>query len=137
MRVKSRSARTIAAIYANIQCFFLIRNFCWGNQSPKMHFIILIDFILSSKTKEPIGTVKPNVNIGDKTNIANIRYHHKISLLCPVQSYPIPAFRYLRIVDLLSIVRRFYFHPKFHEFTNELSSCEIFCRSNGKSKVFI
>lgn len=59
--------------------------------SEKMRLIFSFDFILT--TKEPIGTVKPNVNIGDKTNIANIRYHHKISLLCPVQSYPIPAFR--------------------------------------------
>lgn len=42
---------------------------------------------------EPISSTKPNVNIGDKTNIANIRLHHQISLLCPVQSYPIPAFR--------------------------------------------
>lgn len=45
---------------------------------------------------EPVGSVKPNVNIGDKTNIANIRIHHQINLLCPAQAFPVPAYRYAK-----------------------------------------
>lgn len=42
---------------------------------------------------EPVGSVKPNVNIGDRANIATVGVHHEISLLCPAQAFPMPAFR--------------------------------------------
>lgn len=42
---------------------------------------------------EPVGSVAPNVNIGDKTSIANVRIGNNISILCPAQAYPMPAFR--------------------------------------------
>lgn len=51
------------------------------------------NFMIFGHSIEPISSTKPNVNIGDKSNIANVRVRHQISLLCPVQSYPIPAFR--------------------------------------------
>lgn len=48
---------------------------------------------------EPVGSVKPNVNIGDKGNIANGRVKHQIDLLCPAQAFPVPAHRYSWTLD--------------------------------------
>lgn len=44
---------------------------------------------------EPVGSVAPNVNLGDKTMLANVRIGNDLSILCPAQAYPMPAFRYV------------------------------------------
>lgn len=49
---------------------------------------------------EPVGSVKPNVNIGDKTNLATVKLTESISLLCPAQAFPMPAFRYFWVSTL-------------------------------------
>lgn len=43
---------------------------------------------------EPIGSVSPKVNDGDKTGYMLREQGKPISLLCPAQAYPTPIFRY-------------------------------------------
>lgn len=42
---------------------------------------------------EPIGSVAPKVTNADKLNFESIDESHTMSLLCPIQSYPTPAYR--------------------------------------------
>ncbi|XP_055385728.1 cell adhesion molecule Dscam2 isoform X15 [Condylostylus longicornis] len=48
---------------------------------------------------EPVGSVAPKVDIKDKTNLANVNFNGEIALLCPAQSYPIPAFRWYKFIE--------------------------------------
>lgn len=42
---------------------------------------------------EPIGTVAPKVDLKDKVAISLTRIGYELSLICPAQGYPMPAFR--------------------------------------------
>lgn len=52
--------------------------------------------ILKCVFAEPIGSVKPHVNIGDKTNIANGKINHSLSLLCIATGWPVLSFRLIQ-----------------------------------------
>lgn len=43
---------------------------------------------------EPVGSVKPKINVQDKLQTREISQGIGIALLCPAQSYPIPAHRF-------------------------------------------
>lgn len=45
------------------------------------------------KNIEPVGSVGPKVNTGDKLKNAIAYEHDTFSLGCPSQSYPVPVFR--------------------------------------------
>lgn len=47
---------------------------------------------------EPVGSVAPKVNVGDKLNILSIKRGHITNILCPAQGYPMPAYRYLNSI---------------------------------------
>lgn len=40
-----------------------------------------------------MGSVSPKFNSNDELNMVRSRLGHAITLLCPVQAYPIPYFR--------------------------------------------
>lgn len=61
---------------------------------------ICIEFCIS----EPIGSVKPHVNIGDKMNIANGKINHSINLLCIATGWPVLSFR------LITKKQKFFIH---------------------------
>uniref|UniRef100_A0A182I5H2 Uncharacterized protein n=1 Tax=Anopheles arabiensis TaxID=7173 RepID=A0A182I5H2_ANOAR len=42
---------------------------------------------------EPLASVAPRLTSGDKSRNVDIREAHNITLLCPAQSFPVPAFR--------------------------------------------
>jgi len=42
---------------------------------------------------EPVGSVKPKINVQDKLQTREISRGIGFALLCPAQSYPIPAHR--------------------------------------------
>lgn len=42
---------------------------------------------------EPVGSVAPNVNLVDKTNLAFAHVANARNLLCLAQAYPMPNFR--------------------------------------------
>lgn len=61
------------------------------------HYLIgiwFLNILFGKKKLEPVGSVAPNVNIGDKTNIATVRIGNSCNILCPAQAYPMPAFRW-------------------------------------------
>ncbi|CAD7012105.1 unnamed protein product [Ceratitis capitata] len=45
------------------------------------------------KPLEPVGSVAPKVDINDKVKVAFKRQNSSLSLICPAQAYPMPAFR--------------------------------------------
>ncbi|XP_037024226.1 Down syndrome cell adhesion molecule-like protein Dscam2 isoform X29 [Bradysia coprophila] len=48
---------------------------------------------------EPVGSVAPKVNLGDKSRILSIRHGHVFDLLCPAQSYPMASFRWYKFIE--------------------------------------
>lgn len=42
---------------------------------------------------EPVGSVAPKVNLADELSIARVGFGLTLSIACPAQSYPVPAFR--------------------------------------------
>lgn len=42
---------------------------------------------------EPVGSVAPRINSGDKFEMVFQEKDTTFSLFCPAQSYPVPAFR--------------------------------------------
>lgn len=50
-------------------------------------------YILFSPFLEPVGSVRPKVNVNDKLNTKEVGAGETFAILCPGQSYPIPVFR--------------------------------------------
>ncbi|XP_039227510.1 Down syndrome cell adhesion molecule-like protein Dscam2 isoform X49 [Drosophila yakuba] len=48
---------------------------------------------------EPVGSVAPKVEIKDKVGIFLAKSNVSLALLCPAQSYPIPAFRWYKFIE--------------------------------------
>ncbi|XP_026835361.1 Down syndrome cell adhesion molecule-like protein Dscam2 isoform X6 [Drosophila erecta] len=48
---------------------------------------------------EPVGSVAPKVEIKDKVGIFVAKSNSSLALLCPAQSYPIPAFRWYKFIE--------------------------------------
>lgn len=44
-------------------------------------------------TLEPIGAVAPKVDLNDKVKISIAKNQKSVSLICPAQGFPMPAFR--------------------------------------------
>lgn len=44
--------------------------------------------------QEPVGSVAPRINLGDKLGFAVSEWNSSLALFCPAQSFPVPAFRY-------------------------------------------
>jgi hypothetical protein len=58
---------------------------------PKVQKIYKFD---SNFFKEPIGSVAPKVNSGERFKVNEENMGKTLSLLCPAQSYPQAIFRY-------------------------------------------
>lgn len=56
-----------------------------------MHHKSKFDLIL-----EPVGRVPPKFTTGDKSRAFDANGGDSVTLLCPAQAYPAPAFRYIR-----------------------------------------
>ncbi|XP_070851130.1 cell adhesion molecule Dscam1 isoform X13 [Drosophila suzukii] len=48
---------------------------------------------------EPVGSVKPKINVQDKLQTREISRGIGFALLCPAQSYPIPAHRWYKFIE--------------------------------------
>lgn len=48
---------------------------------------------LSNNPIEPVGSVAPKVNLADELSIARVQFGQSLSIACPAQSFPVPAFR--------------------------------------------
>ncbi|XP_059225656.1 cell adhesion molecule Dscam2 isoform X20 [Stomoxys calcitrans] len=48
---------------------------------------------------EPVGSVAPKVDINDKVKISIIKSEASLSLVCPAQGYPMPAFRWYKFIE--------------------------------------
>lgn len=55
-----------------------------------LHQFVLFDI---SSFPEPVGSVRPKINIHDKFMVMEVSSHDTFAMLCPGQSYPIPVFR--------------------------------------------
>lgn len=42
---------------------------------------------------EPVGSVAPRLTSGDESRVVRISTKHSFTLMCPAQSYPVPAYR--------------------------------------------
>jgi len=42
---------------------------------------------------EPVGSVQPKISVGERRKDAEVPKHGDLSIFCPAQSYPVPAFR--------------------------------------------
>lgn len=50
-------------------------------------------FVLKLFLVEPVGSVAPKISVGDRRKDAEARINTSLSIFCPAQSYPMPAFR--------------------------------------------
>ncbi|XP_070851133.1 cell adhesion molecule Dscam1 isoform X16 [Drosophila suzukii] len=48
---------------------------------------------------EPVGSVAPKVDIKDEINYARVALDHSLAIVCPAQSYPVPAFRWYKFIE--------------------------------------
>ncbi|XP_039227493.1 Down syndrome cell adhesion molecule-like protein Dscam2 isoform X28 [Drosophila yakuba] len=48
---------------------------------------------------EPVGSVAPKVDIKDEINYARVGRDHSLAIVCPAQSYPVPAFRWYKFIE--------------------------------------
>ncbi|XP_017467250.1 PREDICTED: Down syndrome cell adhesion molecule-like protein Dscam2 isoform X35 [Rhagoletis zephyria] len=48
---------------------------------------------------EPVGSVAPNVNMHDKMDFGIRKSNTSLSLLCPAQGYPMPAFKWYKFIE--------------------------------------
>ena len=51
------------------------------------------DFNLHHNYVEPVGSVAPKINAGDKLGITFSEARQAVTLFCPAQSFPVPAYR--------------------------------------------
>lgn len=42
---------------------------------------------------EPVGRIAPKVSLADELTVARVRLGESLSLVCPVQSFPVSLFR--------------------------------------------
>ncbi|KRJ98245.1 dscam, isoform N [Drosophila yakuba] len=48
---------------------------------------------------EPVGSVQPKISVGERRKDAEVRTHGDLSIFCPAQSYPVPAFRWYKFIE--------------------------------------
>ncbi|XP_017146806.1 Down syndrome cell adhesion molecule-like protein Dscam2 isoform X49 [Drosophila miranda] len=48
---------------------------------------------------EPVGSVPPKISVGERRKDAEVRLHGDLSIFCPAQSYPVPAFRWYKFIE--------------------------------------
>nr|NP_001036504.1 down syndrome cell adhesion molecule 1, isoform AV [Drosophila melanogaster]ABI31055.1 down syndrome cell adhesion molecule 1, isoform AV [Drosophila melanogaster] len=48
---------------------------------------------------EPVGSVAPKVDIKDEINYARVGQDRSLAIVCPAQSYPVPAFRWYKFIE--------------------------------------
>lgn len=54
---------------------------------------LLFQYYLRIIRIEPVGSVGPRLTSGDESRVVRISAKHSFTLLCPAQSYPVPAYR--------------------------------------------
>uniref|UniRef100_A0A182UG38 Uncharacterized protein n=1 Tax=Anopheles melas TaxID=34690 RepID=A0A182UG38_9DIPT len=62
-----------------------------GRVSPKLDSTSKI--VTAEVRRKPLASVAPRLTSGDKSRNVDIREAHNVTLLCPAQSFPVPAFR--------------------------------------------
>lgn len=61
---------------------------------PSIQDLSSVEYHYESLTiAEPVGSVAPKVEIKDKAGIFLAKADNSLALLCPAQSYPMPAYR--------------------------------------------
>ncbi|KAL7736494.1 hypothetical protein ACLKA6_019693 [Drosophila palustris] len=72
---------------------------CLAQSYPTPAFSFLVHVVNKRREKhsnlpfvEPVGSVKPKINVQDKLQTREIGQNVGFALLCPAQSYPMPAF---------------------------------------------
>ncbi|XP_070851126.1 cell adhesion molecule Dscam1 isoform X9 [Drosophila suzukii] len=48
---------------------------------------------------EPVGSVPPKISVGERRKDAEVPQQGDISIFCPAQSYPVPAFRWYKFIE--------------------------------------
>ncbi|XP_034653899.1 Down syndrome cell adhesion molecule-like protein Dscam2 isoform X14 [Drosophila subobscura] len=48
---------------------------------------------------EPVGSVPPKISVGERRKDAEVLLHGDLSIFCPAQSYPVPAFRWYKFIE--------------------------------------
>nr|XP_044249304.1 Down syndrome cell adhesion molecule-like protein Dscam2 isoform X13 [Drosophila takahashii] len=48
---------------------------------------------------EPVGSVPPKISVGERRKDAEVPQHGDLSIFCPAQSYPVPAFRWYKFIE--------------------------------------
>ncbi|XP_043867018.1 Down syndrome cell adhesion molecule-like protein Dscam2 isoform X48 [Drosophila mojavensis] len=48
---------------------------------------------------EPVGSVPPKISIGERRKDAEVPVHGDLSIFCPAQSYPVPAYRWYKFIE--------------------------------------
>nr|NP_001036509.1 down syndrome cell adhesion molecule 1, isoform M [Drosophila melanogaster]ABI31060.1 down syndrome cell adhesion molecule 1, isoform M [Drosophila melanogaster] len=48
---------------------------------------------------EPVGSVQPKISVGERRKDAEVPKHGDLSIFCPAQSYPVPAFRWYKFIE--------------------------------------
>lgn len=61
--------------------------------SAKFRFHNIVFKKLPTFVAEPLGSVGPKVDDKDRLTLVNKRQGINLSLVCPAQSYPMPAYR--------------------------------------------
>uniref|UniRef100_A0A8W7P8J2 Ig-like domain-containing protein n=1 Tax=Anopheles coluzzii TaxID=1518534 RepID=A0A8W7P8J2_ANOCL len=61
-----------------------------GRVSPKLDSTSKI--VTAEVRRKPLASVAPRLTSGDKSRNVDIREAHNVTLLCPAQSFPVPAF---------------------------------------------
>lgn len=60
----------------------------------------IIPLLCCTILAEPVGSVKPKINVQDKLQTREMAQGAGFALLCPAQSYPMPAYRYYSVYIL-------------------------------------
>lgn len=60
---------------------------------PSSQVLSLVEYYQYMSFAEPVGSVAPKVEIKDKAGIFLAKADNSLALLCPAQSYPMPAYR--------------------------------------------
>lgn len=60
---------------------------------PSSQVLSLVEYYQYMSFSEPVGSVAPKVEIKDKAGIFLAKADNSLALLCPAQSYPMPAYR--------------------------------------------
>lgn len=68
------------------------------NTPPVLKYLVLsfdcyVDFVAFVIIVEPVGSVPPKISVGERRKDAEARVETSLSIFCPAQSYPVPAYR--------------------------------------------